>query len=227
MNSLLTVLAVFVLRPYVAEAFIMPTNTMAPTILGDIGRHRARVAEAPPTRHPNQAGSDQPVLMICGKERRSCEVADPPRVPHSGDRILVNKLLESATMGHHRVSLAGRSQDRYTAFGSWGCRAKRSPFATARSGSTVRNRRHPNPAKGLSIWITSKVCRALCGAATPNRRVSGPTSTSSWVISRRAKDSRLWQHGAPGHPPYAVPKSYVIGVADCTYWPLSRCAWLR
>ncbi len=40
--------------------------------------------------------------------------------------------------------------------------------------------------------------------------------------SVRSRDSRLWEHGAPGHPPYAVPASYVVGVVTHIYWPISR-----
>ena len=46
-------------------------------------------------------------------------------------------------------------------------------------------------------------------------------------FSARAKDSRLWQQGAPGHPPYAVPASYIVGVVTHIYWPPSRCRVLR
>jgi signal peptidase I len=41
-------------------------------------------------------------------------------------------------------------------------------------------------------------------------------------FSLRSKDSRLWQQGAPGHPPYAVPESYLVGVVTHIYWPPSR-----
>jgi signal peptidase I len=41
-------------------------------------------------------------------------------------------------------------------------------------------------------------------------------------FSRRAKDSRVCQTGAPGHPAYAVPASHIVGVVTHTYWPPSR-----
>lgn len=46
-------------------------------------------------------------------------------------------------------------------------------------------------------------------------------------FSARAKDSRLWDIGAPGHAPYAVPVSYVLGVVTHIYWPPNRCRVLR
>ncbi len=41
-------------------------------------------------------------------------------------------------------------------------------------------------------------------------------------FSARSRDSRLWIEGAPGHNPFAVPKSYIKGVVTHTYWPPSR-----
>jgi signal peptidase I len=41
-------------------------------------------------------------------------------------------------------------------------------------------------------------------------------------FSQQSSDSRLWTTGAPGHPSYAVPGSYVIGVVTHIYWPPSR-----
>jgi signal peptidase I len=31
--------------------------------------------------------------MVCSKERRSCEVANPPHAEHEGDRFIVNKFV--------------------------------------------------------------------------------------------------------------------------------------
>ena len=46
-------------------------------------------------------------------------------------------------------------------------------------------------------------------------------------FSQQSADSRLWESGAPGHPSYAVPESYIIGVATHIYWPPSRWRILR
>jgi hypothetical protein len=37
----------------------------------------------------------------------------------------------------------------------------------------------------------------------------------------------LWLEGAPGHPPYAVPESYLHGVVTHVYWPPQRWRILR
>ncbi len=41
-------------------------------------------------------------------------------------------------------------------------------------------------------------------------------------FSTHARDSRLWEVGAEGHPPYAVPRDHLIGVVTYIYWPPSR-----
>jgi signal peptidase I len=40
--------------------------------------------------------------------------------------------------------------------------------------------------------------------------------------SAASKDSRFWEFGAEGHPPYAVPEANLRGVVTHTYWPPSR-----
>ncbi len=46
-------------------------------------------------------------------------------------------------------------------------------------------------------------------------------------FSQQSADSRLWETGAPGHPSYAVPESYLIGVVTHIYWPPGRWRILR
>ena len=46
-------------------------------------------------------------------------------------------------------------------------------------------------------------------------------------FSENAMDSRLWSRGAPGHHPYGVPESYVLGVATHIIWPARRWRTLR
>jgi len=41
-------------------------------------------------------------------------------------------------------------------------------------------------------------------------------------FSAQSKDSRLWEQGALGHNPFAVPESHLKGVVTHTYWPPHR-----
>ena len=43
----------------------------------------------------------------------------------------------------------------------------------------------------------------------------------------QSSDSRFWQRGAPGHPPYAVPESHIVGVVVNIYWPINRWTSFR
>jgi signal peptidase I len=46
-------------------------------------------------------------------------------------------------------------------------------------------------------------------------------------FSAQSKDSRLWEQGAEGHPPFAVPASHIHGVVTHIYWPKERWRVLR
>ena len=69
----------------------------------------------------------------------------------------------------------------------------------------------------------------MIAAGTPDRpAVLGPDEYFMLGdFSAQSMDSRLWDKGAPGHPPYAVPESYIIGVVTHIYWPPSRWRILR
>lgn len=222
--------AVFVGRLWLFEAFTDAGNSMAPTILG---RHW----EAPCPRCGSPAycspedkrwtPANRPVVMICSKELRSCEVADPPRVEHLGDRFIVNKCLSPRR---------------------WDVVIFRSPedprvFACKRlvglPGETVTIR-------DGAVWIDGKrqtppeLCRGieyldrLQGWSSPfwgGEQKPAKLGPDEYFVlgdfSAHSKDSRLWQKGAAGHPPYAVPASYIVGVVTHIYWPPERCRALR
>ncbi len=46
-------------------------------------------------------------------------------------------------------------------------------------------------------------------------------------FTMESEDSRFWQHGAPGHNPFAVPESYLAGVVTHIYWPPNRWRTFR
>jgi hypothetical protein len=43
----------------------------------------------------------------------------------------------------------------------------------------------------------------------------------------QSADSRMWEEGAPGYPPYAVPESHIVGVAINIWWPPRRWTSFR
>ena len=46
-------------------------------------------------------------------------------------------------------------------------------------------------------------------------------------FSAQSADSRLWEQGASGHNPFAVPESHLRGIVTHIYWPPQRCRILR
>ncbi len=218
-------IAAFGIRPYLFEAFKIPTNAMAPTI---IGQHW----EAPCPRcgspafsgpEPNRGMPFQnPVLMICSRELRSCEIANPPREEHPGDRLVVNKLLcpkrwdiivfrwpENAEINYcfRLIGLPGET-------------------VVIRNGSVWINgekKTPPDCCKGIEyLDHIERWSGALWGSEAQPARLGPDEYFVLGDFSSRSKDSRLWQQGAPGHPPYAVPSSHIIGVATHIYWPPER-----
>lgn len=219
-------------KPYLIEAFVIPANSMAPTI---IGRHweapcprcgSPAYASVDPYRldHDSQ---DRPVLMICSREYRSCEVVDPPRVELPGDRLLVNKLLAprrwdvivfkfpkapDITYCKRLVGLPGET-------------------VVIRDGAVWIDGQRLSPPEscaGLEYLAEIKdYPHELWGSPSKPARLGPDEYFVLGDFSARSKDSRLWQQGAPGHPPYAVPADYIVGVVTHIYWPHSRWQILR
>jgi signal peptidase I len=165
--------------------------------------------------------------MICGKDRRSCEVTNPPQVQHSGDRFLVSKL---TTPCRWDIVAFHDPNDPRTLF------CKRlvglpGETVTIHDGAVwIDGKKHtpPDSCKGIEYldhiegWPG-----ALWGSETKPAHLGADEYFVLGDFSARAKDSRLWQQGAPGHPPYAVPASDIIGVVTHIYWPPSRWRVLR
>jgi signal peptidase I len=215
-------LASFVIHPYVLEAFSMPTNGMAPTIMGDhllatcprCGGQLVISAEA--LNRP-----DREDLGICVQCLQTSDVGLPDGEPLRGDRVFVLK------------SFAPRR---------WDIIAFRFP----EEPSTIYLKRLVGlPGEELAIrdgevWIDGQIVKKprqladLRYTALPDDPFGRQPTTWGPVrlgedeyfvlgdFSRRSADSRYWKVGAPGHQPFAVPESYLEGVATHIYWPPSR-----
>lgn len=220
----------FVERTYVYQAFSIPTNSMAPTLLGEHLEAPCPRCGAPAYGSRVEAGRQLPpegLQMICSKEMKSVFVANPPRNLSGGDRMLVCKLLKpkrwdliafrypkDPSVSHVKrlVGLPGEKLE-------------------IRDGAIWINgekQEAPEAVRGIHFSPTIE---------TNGRVFSGPGSAPVQLGSdeyfvlgdfvEQAADSRLWEQGAPGYPPYAVPESHIIGVAINVYWPISRWAGFR
>ncbi|HJQ79981.1 MAG TPA: hypothetical protein VJ828_08505, partial [Lacipirellulaceae bacterium] len=92
---LMALFAVYGIRPFVYEAFTIPTNAMAPTLLGNHWEAPCPRCGAIAYGTPLEPGMPEPpsgFMMNCSKERRSVLVENAPATTCGGDRILVCKL---------------------------------------------------------------------------------------------------------------------------------------
>ena len=210
-------LAAGVVRPFLLEAFTVPLNSMAPTICGEHLQEPCPACGGTLIITSYSANSDS-ALGICNVCLRTAEVPIRDRKLYGGDRILVCKLLKprrwdlivfrypedpSVPYVKRLVGLPGET------------------LSIHDGGVWVQGRELARPANlsGLSY---------LAHPDRPPEDIWGPVTLAadeSFVLgdfSARSKDSRLWEVGAPGHPPYAVPDSHLIGVVTHIYWPPSR-----
>jgi signal peptidase I len=213
-------LAVVIIRPFLFEAFTSATNAMAPTILG---RHlRSTCPACGAIGYISSAGIDEYSLAeelgICGTCLRASLMPIANKTRFTSDSLLAAKFLEPRR---------------------WDLIVFRNP----EDGSTVYVKRLVGlPGEEVAIrdgdvWIDGaraekpKEIAGLVYAAdvfSNGATEWGPVTLRAdefFVLgdfSMRAKDSRLWIRGAPGHPPYAVPQSYLVGVVTHIYWPPSR-----
>jgi signal peptidase I len=165
--------------------------------------------------------------MICEKGFHVSEVKDFDRHVRGGDRMLVAKFLKprrwdlivfrypedpSVMYVKRLVGLPG--EEMLIDGGAVWADGKRLPLPDSLRGIEYLSEM---PGGHVELWGT----RAHPAKLGPDEYfVLGD-------FSAQAKDSRLWEQGAPGHPPYAVPQSYLRGVVTHIYWPLQRCRTLR
>jgi signal peptidase I len=223
-------LAILLVRPFFGETIISSGNAMAPTIMGkrwtgvcsDCGAEAFAASPYPPEEVDVGDRAMVPLNGICGREMKSCEVENAAPDPSPSDRVFVAKWLHPKR---------------------WDVVAFRSPQNPTRihiqrlvglPGETVQ-------IDDGAVWIDGRKLTPPSGqhyvteisdfnAVHPNlwgskARPAQLGSDEFFVLgdfSENAIDSRLWQTGATGHSPYAVPQDHIIGVVTHVYWPVSR-----
>ncbi len=217
--------ALLVLRPYLYEAFSVPSNAMAPTFVGNHWQSTCPQCGQPRYCSPREeryATADSP-LMICDNFHVT-QASDIDTTVHSGDRFVVAKFL---------------TPRRWDLVVFYSPRDPETPYVKRLIGFPGEEVRIQDG----SVWIDGE-------RQTPPESLRGIEYLSElpgWYgpdvwgsadhpallgddeffvlgdFSAQSNDSRLWREGAPGHPAYAVPASYLIGVVTHTYWPAHRC----
>jgi signal peptidase I len=224
-SAIAWVLAFAVIRPLLFEAFVSPSNAMAPTILGQHVRSTCPSCAATSyvSASPLEFDSPSEELGICGRCFRSSMMPVSTRRAVMGDRFLVAKFLRpkrwdvvvfkypedpSIIYLMRLVGLPGED-------------------VAIRSGDVwINGARAAKPQQMAKVNYAADVFSRRNATLGPVRLGSDEYFVLG-DFSARAKDSRVWSTGAPGHPPYAVPKSHILGVVTHIYWPPSRWRVLR
>ena len=216
--------ALLVLRPFLYEAFVVPTNSMAPTLVGEHWQGTCSVCGEPNYCSPRDEryGTVDPPLGICNNFHVT-KVSDVDRSVHSGDRFMVAKFLtpqrwdivvfqypeEPSTLYVKRlVGFPGEKihiQDGFV----WVDGIKQTPPESLDGIEYLSE---------LPDWFGPD----LWGSVNRTALLGNDEYFVLGDFSAQSMDSRLWERGAPGHNPFAVPESHMKGVVTHTYWPPHR-----
>ena len=222
----LFVLLVF--RPFLFEAFFMPTNGMAPTLLGRHWIGTCAECNNPAYCSPRMEryGPQRPEEKICRDNFHVSRVAADSDHVFNGDRFLVAKFLKvkrwDLVVFHAPLA---RQQDAPTKFVM---------RLVGLPGEEVI-------IKGGQVWIDGQVLTPPASirgikyntdSLSGNKSVWGSADSPAKLgddeyfvlgdFSRNSYDSRHWPDDKNRERPFAVPKSDIQGVASHIYWPLSR-----
>jgi signal peptidase I len=218
-------IATFLVRTFAYEAFTIPTNSMAPTLLGEhLKAHCPDCGSPGYGMLPDLTRGVPPddVLMVCSKELKSFHASAKNGTRGEGDCILVCKLVQPKRWDLIEFRAPPDPSVKYVKrlVGLPGEKLAIHDGAIWINGEKMEP---PDCIRGIRYSPTIE---------TNGVTMSGPGSVpielgpdEYFVLGDfvdGAYDSRFWEKGAPGHPPYAVPLSYVDGVVINVYWPPSR-----
>ena len=223
-STVMLAFALFVFRPFLYEAFVMPTNAMAPTLVGQHWKGVCPECGKSNYCSPRDAryGAFDPPLMICDDFHvtKNAEVSD---VVHTSDRFLVAKFHmpqrwdlvvfqypeEPSLMYVERLVGLPGEQIQIRDGSLWVDGVRQSP---------------PDSIKGIeySSELPEFFRSDLWGSETRPALLGDDEYFVLGDFSAQSKDSRVWERGAPGHSPFAVPESHIKGVVINTFWPLHR-----
>ena len=223
-------LALFVVRPFVFEAFVTSANSMAPTLLGNRCEGVCPECGQPnfcsPVVDDYYYGDPVPPRRICGNFHVSPEgAAAPCDLP--ADRFLAAKYLTPRRWDVVAFQFPEDPSRRYV---------KRlvglpGEEICIRDGAVWADGRQLTPPESLrGIQYLSAFLDAhmeLWGSPERPAKLGDDEYFVLGDFSAQSRDSRLWEQGAADHNPFAVPASHLCGVVTHIYWPPERWLILR
>jgi signal peptidase I len=219
----------FQIRPYIFEAFIAPSNSMAPTLLGPHVQGTCPQCGAPNygTYFAGSLGTRFPQRMICD-QFHVATTSDFDNYIYPSDRFLVAKFLPPRRWDLVVFQFPGDPSRSYV------MRLVGLPGETIHleDGAVWINGEKLTPPESLQgIEYSSPSVRGtrfqFSGSAERPAKLADDEYFVLGDFSEMSNDSRLWLQGAPGHNPFAVPQSYLQGVVTHIYWPPERWRALR
>jgi signal peptidase I len=228
-------LVLLLIRPLLFEAFSASGNSMAPTILANHFSDICPVCGGPAYGSPRPRDAPpMDCLAVCDKfhVHTVTNASTLTGTALNGDKFMVAKYLRPRRWDVVAFRLPSDPQTNYVK------RLVGLPGETVviKDGAVWIDGRKLDPPpslKGLNYVTEMPSMRDM-----PPIPILAGTSDRPAVLgqdeyfvlgdfSPQSLDSRLFKKGAPGHPAYAVPESYIIGVVTHIYWPPSRWRVLR
>lgn len=221
--ALMAAVALFLFRGFLFQAHTTPANSMAPTILGEHWEASCSVCGSPAYCSPRrQNETEDPRCVIC---QDHLHITIPQKFVNKGfpsDRFMVAKFLKPqrwdviafASPANPDIvylsRLVGLPGEEITI-------VDRQVLADGKLLSL------PVSIREIEYWVDeNERGRPLWGTREHPAKLGVDEYFVLGDFSPRSMDSRWWPAGAPGHPPYAVPESYIRGVVTHIFWPLSR-----
>ncbi len=218
---------VFLVIPYCFEAFVSPTNAMAPSIRGMHFRGICPTCGEPCIGTSNVEQyrfTHQPEPMIC-RRFHVHPVETPPREVYPSDRFIVSKYVKPKRWDIIAFRYPEERSIKYL------MRLVGLPGETIviRNGQVFANDQLLTPPPHLSGIVyeseSTSFHRGFSGTESLPAKLGSAECFVLGDFSQRSSDSRYWTAGVEGHPPYAVPEADILGVATQIYWPPSR--WMN
>jgi signal peptidase I len=218
-----------IVRPFLVEAFFVPTNAMAPTVLGNHWQGICPECGRPSFGSPGppmRPSSGVSLPMICENFHTS-RSADFAKRVLTGDHLLVAKYLKPRRWD---LVVFRSPEDTSTPY------VKRLVGLPGEEiiiddGAVWADGNKLTPSDSIrSIKYLSEVPgphREAWGSRGRPAKLSGDEYFVLGDFSANSYDSRFWERGAPGHNPFAVPQSHLRGVVTHIYWPPRRWRVLR